>query len=47
MKQTNYYTNEWAYDCPYCGNTQGWTDCERDYGIVTCKNCKKEFEVKE
>ena len=47
MKTTKSYPNEWAYDCPHCGHTQGYTNYgydPEDYTQVhTCDKCKKEF----
>jgi len=48
IKSTKPYTYEWAYNCPYCGNTQGWSDYydEDDYARThTCDKCKKEFKL--
>lgn len=41
---------EWAYQCPYCNEVQGWSD----YGTtgedlqepVTCVKCRKDFIVR-
>lgn len=44
------YRCEECYDCPYCGHTQGYTDCgfdEEDLkSIYFCDECRKEFKIK-
>lgn len=44
MKRTRVYVLETAYDCPYCGHTQGYTNGEVDYEEVKeCDSCKNKF----
>ena len=45
MKEVCYVCVESAYVCPYCFTLQGYTDAEKDYGVVNCDKCKKEFKV--
>jgi hypothetical protein len=51
LKETTPYPNEWAYNCPYCNQLQGWCDYidENEYERThTCENpkCRKEFKLK-
>ena len=43
------YTIEECYDCPYCGETQGWSEMgfdEEDYQDTHfCNKCRKEFKL--
>jgi DNA-directed RNA polymerase subunit RPC12/RpoP len=49
LKHTKYFASEYALNCPYCGETQGWTFTpepdELESNIYSCRKCKKEFII--
>lgn len=50
LKFAKIFCCEECYSCPYCGNTQGYTDCGFDEDdlkqIHFCNKCRKEFKIK-
>ena len=43
---TKYYTWEWCYACPYCGDESGYTNMPKEEPKNhMCDKCHKEFVV--